>query len=182
VILEEIYQIEDTSNNTNGVKIIYAYKDLDIDQSFVNKQLKEANKSQMKVELVALQDLLGSKSEVLFNPDCADIEVKKESNGFKVEIKKFFSHYLKKKIDEYNAKRNLIDSQKEIKISDSGLELIESVQFDTTLRKDIWTSNLDLEDKASVKDKINGVYNLKTDKFKIKIRNIAGDEVVVDHS
>lgn len=182
VILEEIYQIEDTSNNTNGVKIIYAYKDLDIDQSFVNKQLKEANKSQMKVELVALQDLLGSKSEVLFNPDCADIEVKKEGNGFKVEIKKFFSHYLKKKIDEYNAKRNLIDSQKEIKISDSGLELIESVQFDTTLRKDIWTSNLDLEDKASVKDKIKGVYNLKTDKFKIKIRNIAGDEVVIEHS
>lgn len=182
VILEEIYQIEDTTNNANGVKIIYAYKDLDIDQSYVNKEIKKAGKTAMKVELVGLQDLLGNKSDVLFNPDCADVEVVKDASGWKVEIKKFWSHYLKSKIDDFNAKRNLIDGKKAIEISDNGLELIESVQFDTAMKKDSWTSNLDLEDKAGIKDKIKGTYNLKSDKFKMKIRNIAGDEIIIDHS
>lgn len=182
VILEEIYQIEDTTNNANGVKIIYAYKDLDIDQSYVNKEIKKAGKTAMKVELVGLQDLLGNKSDVLFNPDCADVEVVKDASGWKVEIKKFWSHYLKSKIDDFNAKRNLIDGKKTIEISENGLELIESVQFNTALKKDSWTANLDLEDKAGIKDKIKATYNLKTNKFKMKIRNIAGDEIIVDHT
>lgn len=182
VILEEIYQIEDTTNNADGVKIIYAYKDLDIDQSYINKEVKKAGKTSMKVELVSLQDLLGNKSDVLFNPDCADIEVTKDGNSWKVEIKKFWSHYLKNKVEDFNAKRNLIDGKKAIAISENGLELIESVQFDTKLLKDVWTSDLSLEDKAGIKDKIKGVYKLKTDKFKIKIRNIAGDEIIFDHT
>ena len=65
-------------------------------------------------------------------------------------------------------------------ISKTGLELIECVQFDTTLKKKIWTSNLDYEDKAGVKEKIKGTYRLTTNKFQMKIRNIAGDEIIVD--
>jgi len=63
------------------------------------------------------------------------------------------------------------------------LELIEAVQFDTTLKKtekDVWTSNLDLEDKAGIKEKIKGVYILPINKFKIKIRSIAGDEIILE--
>jgi len=37
-----------------------------------------------------------------------------------------------------------------------------------------------LEDKAGVKEKIKGAYLLKTNNFKIKIRNIAGDEIIID--
>ena len=63
------------------------------------------------------------------------------------------------------------------------MELIESVQFDTELKKSgIWTSNPDLENKAEIKDKIKGVYVLPTNKFKMKIRNIAGDEIILDYS
>jgi len=61
--------------------------------------------------------------------------------------------------------------------------LIEAVQFDTELKKNgTWTSNLELEDKAEIKDKIKGIYELPTNKFKMKIRSIAGDEIILDYS
>ncbi|MFW5871967.1 MAG: hypothetical protein ACOCUT_02575 [bacterium] len=120
----------------------------------------------------------------MFTPDNADIKISKQGNNYKVEIKKFFSPYLKNKVDDYNAKKTKKetleqDLPKAVKISSSGLELIEAVQFDTTLGK-VWKSNSDLEDKASFMQKIKGTYILDTDKFKVKIRNIAGDEIIID--
>lgn len=190
VVLEEIYQLEDADGEASNVKLIYAFKDLDIDQSYINKEIKRSGKTTIDVELVSIDDLLGQKKDMLFAPDNAKIKIKKVGNKFKVEIEKYFSPYLKTKIDEYNAKKVKNGQQElgagavsKVKISDSGLELIEAVQFDTELKKSgAWTSNLDLEDKAGVKEKIKGVYELSTDKFKMKIRNIAGDEIIIDYS
>jgi len=188
VILEEIYRLEDTETGISKVKLIYAYKDLDIDQSYVNKEVKKSGKTNIEVKLISLDDLLEEKRDMLFTPDNADIEMKKQGKQYKVKIKKYFSPYLKTKIDEYNAKKVKKGQQKledkgkkeEIKISNAGLELIEAMQFDTTLKKSgVWTSNLELEDKAGVKEKIKGTYLLDTNKFKIKIRNIAGDEIII---
>lgn len=53
------------------------------------------------------------------------------------------------------------------------------LKFDTTL-DEFWKSNREFEDKAGIKDKIKGTYLLDTDKFKIKIRNIAGDEIIIN--
>ncbi len=185
VYLEEIYMLEDTTNKANEVIIIYAHKAFEIDQEYLNKQLNKTAKTELKVKLVPLDDLLGEKRDVLFTPDNADIKVSKQGSKYKVEIKKFFSPYLKNKIDDYNArktKKGTIeqDLSKAVKISSTGLELIEAVQFDTTLIK-VWKSNPDLEDKAGIKEKIKGVYTLDTDKFRIKIRNIAGDEIIIDN-
>lgn len=184
VYLEEIYRLEDTTNKANEVIIIYAHKDLEIDQEYVNKQLNKTAKTELKVKLVSLDGLLGEKRYALFTPDNADIKISKQGVKYKVEIKKFFSPYLKNKIDDYNAKKTKKgtleqDLSKAVKISSNGLELIEAVQFDTTLQK-VWKSNPELEDKAGIKEKIKGVYTLATDKFKIKIRNIAGDEIIID--
>lgn len=191
--LEEIYQLE-PEGNVNAVKIIYAHKDLDIDQKYVDKELKESKRTTIKVELISLDALLGSKRDLLFPPDSADVRVTKEKNKYKVTINRYFSSYLKTKIDEFNAKKvkkaqtELLEkeepqSHRKIKLSKAGLELIESVQFDTTLRKDgVWESNLDYEDKAGIKEKIKGVYYLPTNKFKIKIRNIAGDELIIENN
>ncbi|MBU3978761.1 site-specific DNA-methyltransferase [Patescibacteria group bacterium] len=186
-VLEEIYTLEDSETGTSKVKIICAFKDLEIDQSYVNKEIKEDKKTLIEVELVSLDDLLAEKRDLLFAEDSAGIEIKKEGSKRKVKIKKYFSPYLKTKIDEYNAKKvkkdNLFekDGTKTVKISDNGLELIESVQFDTELKKNgVWTSNLALEDKAEIKAKIKGVYELPISKFKIKIRNIAGDEIIIN--
>lgn len=187
-VLEEIYALEEAESGASKVNIIYAFKDLEIDQSYVNKEIKDAGKTTLAVELISLDDLLAEKRDMLFSEDSADIEIKKEGSKCKVKIKKFFSPYLKAKIDEYNArkvKKGTLEEnkQKSVKISDEGLELIEAVQFDTDLKKSgIWTSDLDLEDKAGVKDKIKGVYELPSDKFKMKIRNIAGDEIILDFS
>jgi len=184
VYLEEIYKLEDTTNNANEVIIIYAHKDIDIDQDYLNKQINKTAKTELKVRLVSLDSLLGEKRDALFTPDNAEIKLTKQGGQYKVEIKNFYSPYLKNKIDEYNAKKTKQgtieqDLSKAVKISNNGLELIEAVQFDTTLEK-VWKSNPDLEDRAGIKDKIKGSYSLDSDKFKMKIRNIAGDEIIID--
>ena len=186
VIMENIYELEDATDSVSKIKIIYAHKDLDIDQSYVNREIHKSKKTTIQVDLISLDDLLAEKREMLFGEDNADIDMKKEKGKTIIQIKKYFSPYLKAKIDEYNnkkVKKGTLeeDKSKEIKISPRGLELIESIQFDTELKKNgVWTSNLELEDSANKKEQIKGKYELKTDKFKIKIRNIAGDEIVVD--
>lgn len=191
VIMEEVYRLEDIGDEEGAVKIIYAYKDDDVDQSCVNRERDKAGKTMLSVEIMALDDLLGEKREMLFTEDSADVSVKKEKDGgARVEIKRYFSPYLKAKIDEYNKKKTGRGQQTlaggqaqaaEVRISASGLELIESVQFDTTLKKNaVWTSNLALEDKAGVKEKIKGAYLVPTGAFKMKIRSIAGDEIILN--
>jgi DNA modification methylase len=212
VIIEEVIGIEEnnqeeikTENGTEDkipvVKIIYAYKQPEVNQDYVNKTIKQSKKTNIKAELVSLDELLSQKADVLYSSDNAVVEMKQDGKHWKVEIKKYFSSYLKNKIDDFNNKKvkpkqKTLDEngdnengngdekpngKPKIQISDTGLELIEAVQFDTTLREDaVWTSNLDMEDKAGVKEKIKAVYKLNTDKFKIKIRNISGDEIIVD--
>jgi len=195
VIFEQVYQIDD---EVEGVKIIYAHKDFEVNQSYVNKEINKIGKTDLRVYLISLDELLGQKADVLFTPDTAEISIKKDGLKFKIEIENYFSSYLKNKIDDFNAKKVKKSKQasieesveeetepkkkfKPIKISDKGLELIESVQFDTTNRNDgVWISNPELEDKAKIKEKIKGKYILTTNKFKVKIRNIAGDEIVID--
>ncbi len=213
VIIEEVIGLEDTNQEDikteSGiepkiptVKIIYAYKKPELNQEYVNKAIRQSKKTNIKAELVSLDELLAQKADVLYTPDNAVVEMKQYGTIWKVEIKKFFSSYLKNKIDDFNNKKvktvqKTIDEEngnednsngeektggkKKIEISEIGLELIESVQFDTILRNDgVWSSNLDLEDKAGVKDKIKAVYKLTTNKFRMKIRNIAGDEIIID--
>ena len=175
---------DEWTNKIPACKIVYAYKEIDIDQNYVNKAVKQAKKTSIKVELLSLDDLLEEKADLLLGEDTADIAITKEKDKYKVEIKQYFSPYLKTKIDDYNAKHQVIAFKKgqefkPLELSNTGLELIESVQFDTTLKKDVWTSNLSLEDKAGIKSKVKGIYYLNTDNFVIKIRNIAGDELII---
>jgi len=177
VYLEEIYKLEDTNSGTSEVVIIYAHKDMGIDQGYLNKRIKKTAKTELPVKLVSLDSLLGEKADALFTPDEADVRVTRQGKKYKVEIKKFYSPYLRNKIDEFNTKKTKKGA--EVKISDKGLEMIEAVQFDTALQK-AWKSDPALEDKAGIKDKIKGAYTLTTKKFKMKIRNIAGDEIIID--
>jgi adenine-specific DNA-methyltransferase len=215
VYLEEIYQLE-SNDRAEGVRILYAHRDLAVDQAYVNKRLKASGKTQLKVELVSLNELLDRKAASLFTPDSAVLDVKPGKKGeLAVTVKQYFSPYLKAKIDEFNAKRGkknggeLVEENgngngeengngeangngeeakkpsvpfKPVTISNTGLELIEAVQFDTTLRKDgVWVSNPEVEDKAGPKEKIKGKYTVEAKAFKVKFRNIAGDEIVLDH-
>lgn len=218
VIIEEVIGLEENNqeevktesgieDKIPSVKIIYAYKQPEVNQEYVNKTIKQSKKTNIKAELVSLDELLSQKADVFYTPDNAVIEIKQDGKFWNVEIKKYFSSYLKNKIDDFNNKKvkprqKTLDENGEngngngnengeekqngkpkIQISESGLELIEAVQFDTTLRKDgVWTSSLELEDKAGVKEKIKAVYKLTTDKFQMKMRNISGDEIIIDSS
>jgi adenine-specific DNA-methyltransferase len=211
VYLEEIYQLE-TDSRAEGVRILYAHLDPTVDQAYVNRRLRASGKTQLKVELVSLNQLLERKAASLFTPDSAVVDVaainKKE---WEMKVTKFFSPYLKAKVDEFNAKRGKKNGAAltepngngdengnggngnggeaavtpsvpftPVVISEGGLELIESIQFDTTFREDgVWVSNPALEDKAGPKEKVKGRYILPTKKFKVKFRNIAGDEFIV---
>jgi len=193
VLLEEIYQLQDVSGSLNKVKVLYAHIDPEINQTYVNKEIKSAGKTTVSVDLVSLDDLLGEKADSIYMPDSVELLVEDLEEGCTVKIKRFFSPYLKAKIDEYNSREikkkeqtlneeNVRTSLKrKINISNEGLELIEAVQFDITLRNDgIWSSNIDLEDKAGVKEKIKAIYQLPVKKFRMKIRNISGDEIIID--
>jgi len=215
VYLEEIYQLE-SDDRAEGVRILYAHRELEVDQAYVNKRLRASGKTQLKVELVSLNELLDRKAASLFTPDSAVLDVKPGKKGeLEVAVKQYFSPYLRAKIDDFNAKRGkkkageLIETNsngngeengngetngngeeaakpavafKPVTISEAGLELIEAIQFDTTLRKDgVWVSSPALEDKAGPKEKIKGRYTVTAKAFKVKLRNIAGDEIVLEY-
>ena len=212
IIIEEVISLEENNQEeitTNqgiedkipAVKIIYAYKEREVDQDYTNKAIRQSKKTGIKAELVSLDELLARKAEMIYTPDNALVELRQEGSVWRVEIKKYFSSYLKNKIDDYNLKKvkqrpanmdtaNIVgdaanilheNSKPVITIGETGLEFIESVQFDTTLREDgTWCSAIGLEDKAGAKEKIKAIYMVPTNRFKMKIRNIAGDEIVLD--
>ena len=154
--------------------LLYIYKDNSIDQKMVNKKLKDLGMS-FKVNLLPIEEILKDRINQIHTPDSVLFTINKTKNGkFEVEIKNYFSPYLKNKIDEENNKRT--NKQSKLEISENGYELIELVSFDTTF-KNKWISIL--EDKATVLEQITGKYILDTNKFNMKIRNITGDEIIV---
>ena len=197
--IEEICQLE-TDERAEGVRILYAHRDPAVDQAYIDKRLRDSKRIALKVELISLNQLLEKKAAGLFTPDSAIVDVKAAGKGkWEVTIQQFFSDYLHNKIEEFNAKRgkkartDLTEGDEvekaaavstkftPVAISESGLELIEAIQFDTTLRDDgVWISNPDLEDKAGAKQRVKGTYKLLTNKFRVKIRNIAGDEIIIE--
>jgi adenine-specific DNA-methyltransferase len=197
--IEEICQLE-TDERAEGVRILYAHREPSVDQNYINQRLKQSRRTSLKVELISLNQLLDKKGASLFTPDSAILEVTAAGKGkWQVAVKQYFSTYLSNKITEFNAKRGKKERQDlhegddedkadaarvqftPVTISETGLELIEAIQFDTTLRKDgVWISDPDLEDKAGPKQKVKGTYRLSTKSFRIRIRNIAGDEITLD--
>ena len=87
--------------------------------------------------LFSLDELLAEKKDSFFTKDNATLELTKNGNAYLLKITKYFSPYLKNKLDEYNLK---VLREKSISLSETGLELIEAVQIDTSLGKH-WQSN-----------------------------------------
>ena len=160
--------------------VLYIYKDNDITEEIVNKKIKKSGMD-FKINFVSIESLLKEKLNALNTPDSVKYNVEKvDGKKYKVTIKNYFSPYLKGKIDEENLRRVKKANSKQVEISDNGYELIELVSFDTKLKEE-WCSVV--EDKSEdFSTQIEGSYILKTDKFKMKIRNIAGDEIIIDHT
>ena len=167
---------EAAETNADEVVVIYARKADDVSQAEADKQARKYRRGDARLWLKSLDDLLGEKGGQLFTVDSAIIEVKKSGKQQHVRIKRFCSPYLQNKIAEHNDRREL--ANKPLTISDDGLELIECVQFDVANTVGVWKSAPSMEDRPLDHKKIKGEYVIEAKTFRVKIRNIAGDEII----
>lgn len=181
----------------DGVRRAVVYfidiEDVDSIRDFLDTQ----NTTQVEIELRDLKPVL----EQSILPDVVEFDLEKlPAGGFKLSIRKFLSDRLKTSLDNYNLRRQQNHLQKsatapgkhdgpgQIEISPDGLELIEMLAVDCTHDAGAWHSDDEIKiDKNSLVLR-NG---LKTNEFwdgtlttarrplRLKVRNIAGDEAVV---
>ena len=159
--------INDISNNRECI-LIYFYKDTELTNAKIRKMIHE-KKLDFNINILSIEEMTQNISSEIFDEDSAYITLDKNvDNTYKLVIEKYFSQYLDKKIK---------DETNNIEIKYCGLEYIESISIDTTM-KEYWISNI--EDKASKYEFIKGEYILDTDIFRVKIRNIAGREIIIN--
>ena len=175
----------------SGTKKVIVYY-IEIDQEEVNKIIKEDDTSLIKVELRDLKSVLG---DVVVN-DTVEYSIGDNKddliNKYLITIEKFDSDRVRGKIAEFNERCFLNQKPgkkfKEIKVSETGLEMIESISVDCTRKTGAWHSDTEiLIDKFGLV-RLNGS---KTNKYwngtiacskkplRLRLRNICGDETVV---
>jgi adenine-specific DNA-methyltransferase len=183
-------------------RVIVYYVDID-DEKAVNAFLKDNNMTRVEIELRDLKQVL---DDVVINDEIT-YQIKKSKEGFKVEITHFISDRLTQKIEEYNQKRKLgkqtllgEDEEepeakaarqfKPIVVTDDGLELIEFVSLDcqNASESDTWRSDEEIKiDKNSfvirngkkTREHWDGTIQSQKKPFRLKVRNIAGDESII---
>ncbi len=188
--------------DTDIKRVVVYYVDI-ADSQEIEKFIKNHNPTTIEVELRDLKELL---SEVVID-DIVNYELNETDEGFEVEITQFISDRLTQKINEYNEKRKLGKSQKDvvtaleeeeptkpkskfkpIEISENGLELIEWVSLDCTNADGVWKSDAEIKiDKLGYMvrngQKMKVLWDAKIQSIekpiRLKIRNIAGDESVI---
>ena len=169
----------------NVKKIIVYYIDIE-DKKAIDDFIKEQNDTEIEIEFRDLKQLL---SEVVIG-DEVDYEIKNNEVG----IKHFASDRVQQKIDEYNDKMHAQaikknEEYKPLTISDEGLELIEFISLDCTNNEGSWISNSEIKVEKNNYVTINGE---KTKTYwdgkiaftkkplRMKIRNICGDETIIN--
>lgn len=175
----------------SGTKKVIVYY-IEIDQEEVSRIIKEDDSSLIKVELRDLKSVLG---DVVAN-DTVEYSIGENKddliNKYLITIEKFDSDRVRGKISEFNERCFLNQKPgkkfKEVKVSETGLEMIESISVDCTRKTGAWHSDAEiLIDKFGLV-RYNGT---KTNKYwngtiacskkplRIRLRNICGDETLV---
>lgn len=169
----------------NVKKVIVYYIDIE-DKKAIDNFIKEQNDTEIEIEFRDLKQLL---SEVVIG-DEVDYEIKDNE----IEVKHFASDRVQQKIDGYNDKMQAQAIKKNeeynpLTISDEGLELIEFISLDCTNNEGSWTSDSEIKVEKNNYLTINGektkfYWNGKiafTKKpLRMKIRNICGDETIIN--
>ncbi len=182
-------------------KVIVYYIDIE-DRAALDKFIAERNETNFKIDLRDLKEIL---DEVVLE-DVIDYDLRRIKDGFEIEFNSFVSDRLSQKIDEYNqkkalqgkkGKKTLFDEDepkkkskyKPLEISENGLELIEFVSLDCTNSEGVWKSDVELKiDKNSFvmlngkksKEFWNGKLFSEKKPLRMKVRNIAGDESIIN--
>lgn len=170
-------------------RVVVYYIDIE-DEKAVKKCIDDFAHTRAKVELRPLNELL---DEVIIS-DELEFNLDEKSGVYEVEITHFLSDRINSKINAYNEKRiaQSIKSGKEYKpiiLSENGLELIEFISLDCTNEQGEWHSDSEIKiDKNSfvIKDGVktkefwNGKISCAKKPLRLKVRNICGDESVVE--
>ena len=173
-------------------KVIVYYVDI-IDKEAIEKFIKEDDSTLVEIELRDLKEVL---DDVVIN-DYAEFTVEQNTEdllgGYKIIIDKFISDRVNGKILEFNQKLLANSSEKKpykpITISEDGLELIEFISIDTTASSGEWHSDSEIKiDKlgyvivngTKTKEFWDGTIKCEKKPLRIKIRNICGDESILE--
>ena len=169
-------------------KVIVYYIDITSEQE-IRKFIAADDSTAVEIEL---RDLKAVLDDVVIG-DEAEFHVEEVPEGmfpgFQVSIDRFISDRVLSKIMEYNQKsmRNTKKAFTPIQISEEGLETIEFLSLDCTAAEGEWHSDSELKiDKNGFvirngeKTKTFWDGTIRSDKkpFRLKIRNICGDETV----
>lgn len=169
----------------NVKKVIVYYIDIE-DKKAIDDFIKEQNDTEIEIEFRDLKQLL---SEVVIGD-----EINYEILNNEVEIKHFASDRVQQKIDGYNDKMQAQaikknEEYKPLTISDEGLELIEFISLDCTNFEGSWTSDSEIKVEKNnyvtingekTKSYWNGKIAFTKKPLRMKIRNICGDETIIN--
>lgn len=179
IINQEIVKLDDSIK-----KVIIYYIDI-IDKKEIDNFIKDNLRIDIEIELRDLKEIL---SETVID-DILEYHIEESQ----IILDSFISDRLIKKIDEYNEKMNCQALSKGkkvslIEISDEGLELIELVSLDCTSDDGTWHSDEEIKidklgyviEKGIKTDKFwNGKIKFDKKPYRIKIRSISGDELIL---
>ncbi len=183
VINQELQLLE-----VDAKKVIVYYIDIE-DFKEIEKFIRDNNMTEIKVELKDLKNLL---DDVVIE-DIIEYKIKKIDKVFEIGITGFISDRLLQKISEFNEKGQLqaISNGKKfspINISEEGLELIEMISVNCVNKDGIWQSHTEIKidktgfvsiDGEKTKNLWDGKIRTKQKPMRMKIRNISGDETIV---
>lgn len=176
-------------------QVIVYYIDI-MDYREIEQFIKENNATEIKVELKDLKNLLHDiviEDIIEYSLNTATDDDMFTTEQYQLSIDKFISDRLMLKISEFNEKGTLQSINKgrkfnPIRISDSGLELIELISVDCTNTTGIWHSDSEIKiDKLGyitvngnkTKAFWDGSITSKKPPLRLKIRNISGDETIL---
>lgn len=182
-------------------KVIVYFIDIEDDKE-IEEFIKKENIFLYQIELRDLKELL---SEVV-TEDEAEIEVSESGvgdvgglfagEGYRVNIKRFFSDRVKQKIDAFNSRNydSLVRKGKQeefvpISLSEEGLEMIEFLSLDCRddNKDGIWHSDSEIlidrkglvrRDGKEIGEPWDGTIISATKPLRLLVRNICGDETV----
>jgi len=180
IVNQEIHSFDNYNGDIKKV-IIYFIDIVDFDE--IQKFIKDNNETLIEVELKDLKQVL----DFVVVDDKVEYSLNEDGILFEIEINSFYSDRLKQKIDEYNSKQALKTKGNHISISDDGLELIEYISLDCSRDSGVWQSDSEVKidkngfvsvDGKKTKDFWNGKISSNTKPKRLKVRNIAGDEII----
>lgn len=176
--------IPDLDNTIN--KVIVYYVDI-VDEAEIQNFIREDDSTTVQIELRDLKTIL---DDVIIG-DYTEFHMEETLEGYKLSIDKFLSDRVLSKIAEFNQKACRNSSAKKpykpIEVSEEGLELIEFLSIDSTKKEGEWHSDSEIKiDKngyviingTKTKEFWNGCICSPKKPFRIKIRNICGDETI----